>query len=104
MRKFWLAYMAKAVIVFPGGYGTLDELFEILTLVQTRRMTKHMPIVLFGTEYWREVINFDALVRHGTINASDVNLMHRTDSVDDAYNWLIQQLTEQALGKPGAML
>ena len=104
MRKFWLAYMAKAVIVFPGGYGTLDELFEILTLVQTKRMTKRMPIVLFGTEYWREVINFDALVRHGTIDAADVNLVHRTDSVDDAYDWLLLQLTEQALGKPGPML
>ncbi len=104
MRKFWLAYMAKAVIVFPGGFGTLDELFEVLTLVQTKRMTKHMPIVLFGTEYWREVINFDALVRHGTIDAADVDLVHRTDSVDDAYDWLILQLTEQALGKPGAML
>ncbi len=104
MRKFWLVYMAKAVIVFPGGYGTFDELFEVLTLVQTKRMTKHMPIVLFGTEYWSEVINFDALVRHGTINAADVDLMHRTDSVDDAYEWLIHQLAEQALGKPGAML
>ena len=104
MRKFWLSYMAKAVIVFPGGYGTLDELFEMLTLVQTRRMTKRMPIVLFGTDYWGEVINFDALVRHGTINAADVDLVHRTDSVDDAYEWLTRQLTEQALGKPGAML
>ena len=104
MRKFWLAYMAKAVIVFPGGYGTLDELFEVLTLVQTKRMTKRMPIVLFGTDYWKEVINFDALVRHGTIDAADVNLVHRTDSVDDAYAWLVQQLAEQALGKPGAML
>ena len=104
MRKFWLAYMAKAVIVFPGGYGTLDELFEVLTLVQTKRMTKRMPIVLFGTDYWREVIDFDALVRHGTIDPADVDLVHRTDSVDDAYEWLILQLTEQALGKPGAML
>ena len=104
MRKFWLAYMAKAVIVFPGGFGTLDELFEVLTLVQTRRMTKHMPIVLFGTEYWREVINFDALVRHGMIDAADVDLVYRTDSVEDAYDWLIRELTEQALGQPGAML
>ncbi len=104
MRKFWLSYMAKAVIVFPGGYGTLDELFEVLTLVQTKRMTKRMPIVLFGTQYWGEVINFDALVRHGTINAEDVDLVHRTDSVDDAYEWLTRQLTEQALGKPGVML
>ncbi|MBS1217953.1 MAG: lysine decarboxylase [Proteobacteria bacterium] len=104
MRKFWLAYTTKALIVFPGGFGTLDELFEVLTLVQTKRMTKHMPIVLFGTEYWREVINFDAMVRHGTIDPADVNLVHRTDSVDDAYDWLTHQLTEQALGKPGAML
>jgi uncharacterized protein (TIGR00730 family) len=104
MRKFWLAYMAKAVIVFPGGYGTLDELFEVLTLVQTKRMTKPMPIVLFGTEYWKEVIDFDALVRHGTINAADVDLVYRTDSVDDAYEWIVRHLAEHALGKPGAML
>ena len=70
MRKFWLAYMAKAILVFPGGFGTLDELFEMLTLKQTRRMNKPMPIVLFGNDYWREVINFDALVRHGTIDAN----------------------------------
>ena len=104
MRKFWFAYLAKAVIVFPGGFGTLDELFELLTLVQTRKMRKPMPIVLFGTEYWRQVIDFDALVRHGTINAPDVELMHRTDSVDDAYDWTVRQLAEHALGQPGPML
>lgn len=104
MRKFWLAYMAKAMIVFPGGYGTLDELFEVLTLKQTGRMSKPMPIVLFGTEYWKEVINFDALVKHGTIDAADVDLVHRTDSVDDACTWLMKHLTEEALGKPGPML
>jgi len=104
MRKFWFAYLAKAVIVFPGGFGTLDELFEVLTLVQTKKMTKPMPIVLFGNAYWSEVINFDALVKHGTINAADVNLMHRTDSVDEAFDWVVAQLTEHALGKPGAML
>jgi uncharacterized protein (TIGR00730 family) len=104
MRKFWFAYLAKAVLVFPGGFGTLDELFELLTLVQTRRMKKPMPIVLFGAEYWREVIDFDVLVRHGTINARDVELTHRTDSVDDAYDWIVRQLAEHALGQPGAML
>ena len=104
MRKFWFAYLAKAVIVFPGGYGTLDELFELLTLTQTRRMKKPMPIVLYGTEYWRQVVDFDALVRHGMIDAKDVELMHRTDSLDDAYEWVIRQLTEHALGQPGAML
>ena len=96
--------MAKEMVVLPGGYGTLDELFEVLTLVQTRRLSKPMPIVLFGREYWGEVINFDALVRHGTIDARDVELVHRTDSVDDAFGWLQRHLTEEALGKPGAML
>jgi len=104
MRKFWFAYLAKAVIVFPGGFGTLDELFELLTLVQTKKMVKPMPIVLFGTEYWGEVINFDALVRHGTIDAADLDLMFRTDSVDAAYDWIVAQLREYALDQPGPML
>jgi len=104
MRKFWFAYLAKAVIVFPGGYGTLDELFELLTLVQTRKMKKPMPIVLFGTEYWRQIVDFDALARYGTIDPGDIELMHRTDSVDDAYDWIVRQLAEKALGQPGATL
>jgi uncharacterized protein (TIGR00730 family) len=104
MRKFWFAYLAKAVIVFPGGYGTLDELFELLTLVQTRKMKKPMPIVLFGTEYWREVIDFDALASHGMINHEDVGLVHRTDSIEEAYDWIVAQLSEKALAQPGATL
>jgi hypothetical protein len=104
MRKFWFAYLAKAVIVFPGGYGTLDELFELLTLVQTRKLTKPMPIVLFGTDYWQEVVDFDALVRHGTISPGDVDLVYRTNSVEEAYDWIVKQLAEHALGRPGAML
>ena len=104
MRKFWFVYLAKAIIVFPGGYGTLDELFEILTLVQTHKVRKALPIVLFGTQYWKEVINFDALADHGTINRGDIDLMYRTDSVDDAYCCVVKQLAEKALGQPGAML
>ena len=104
MRKFWFYYLAKAVIVLPGGFGTLDELFELLTLVQTRKMKKPMPIVLFGSEYWSQVINFDALVSHGMINAVDVSLVHRTDSVDDAYDYLVKHLTDEALGRPGATM
>jgi uncharacterized protein (TIGR00730 family) len=104
MRKFWFAYLAKAVIVFPGGFGTFDELFELLTLVQTHKLRKPMPIVLFGTEYWKEVVNFDALVRHGTISARDIDLVHRTDSVDNAYDWIVLKLAEHALGQPGPML
>src|SRR5947209_19660581 len=75
MRKFWFAYLAKAVIVMPGGYGTMDELFEILTLVQTKKMRKPMPIVLFGTEYWKKIIDFDALAKHGMIGMKDTELM-----------------------------
>jgi uncharacterized protein (TIGR00730 family) len=104
MRKFWFAYLAKAVIVFPGGFGTLDELFELLTLQQTHKMRKHMPVVLFGTRYWDEVINFDALVKHGNIDAPDVNLVYRTDSVDAAYEYITKQLSEYSLKEPGAML
>ena len=104
MRKFWFAYLAKAMIVFPGGFGTLDELMEVATMVQTRKMRKPMPVVLFGGEYWNEVVNFDAMVKHGTISAADLDVMHRTDSVDEAYDWVVAQLTAHALGKPGAMM
>jgi len=104
MRKFWFVYLAKAVVLFPGGYGTLDELFEILTLVQTRKMKKRMPLVLFGPKFWNEVVNFDALVRHGTISPEDASLFHFTDSVDEAYELITRGLTEHALGSPGAVL
>ncbi|HTN26290.1 MAG TPA: LOG family protein [Burkholderiales bacterium] len=104
MRKFWFYYLAKAVLIFPGGFGTLDELFELLTLVQTRRMTKPMPIVLCGTTFGDEVVNFDALVKHGTISEKDISLVRRTDSVDEAYEWLVKELTEHMLKRPGAIL
>jgi uncharacterized protein (TIGR00730 family) len=104
MRKFWFAYLAKALLVFPGGFGTLDELFEILTLRQTRKMKKHLAIVLFGTTYWDEVINFDALVRHGTIDREDLQLFHRTDSVEEAYEIVTRELTQYALAERGAIL
>ena len=104
MRKFWFVYLAKAVVLFPGGFGTLDELFEILTLVQTRKMKKRMPIVLFGAKFWNEVVNFDALVKYGTISPGDLELFHRTDSIDEAYDIVTRGLTEYALGSPGAVL
>jgi len=104
MRKFWFVYLAKAVVLFPGGFGTLDELFEILTLVQTHKTRKRMPIVLFGSKYWDEVINFDALVKYGTISLGDLDLFHRTDSLDEAYDIITKGLTENALGSPGLAL
>jgi hypothetical protein len=104
MRKFWFAYLAKAVIVFPGGFGTLDELFEVLTLLQTRKIRKHLPVVLFGTRYWEQVIDFDALVRNGMIDAGDVAIFHPTDSVDDAFEFITKSLARYALAERGAIL
>jgi uncharacterized protein (TIGR00730 family) len=104
MRKFWFVYLAKAVVLFPGGFGTMDELFEILTMVQTRKMKKRMPIVLFGTKFWDDVVNFDALVRYGTISPEDLNLFHRIDSVDEAYAIITRGLVENSLSAPGAFL
>ena len=104
MRKFWFTYTAKAIVFFPGGFGTLDELFEMLTLLQTGKVRKHMPIVLFGSAFWNEVVNFDTLVRHGTIDAKDIELVTITDSLDEAYDVLTRALTDYALPSPGASL
>jgi uncharacterized protein (TIGR00730 family) len=104
MRKFWFAYLAKAMVIMPGGFGTFDELFEILTLVQTRKIRKRLPIVLFGKSFWSEAVNFDALVRHGTISPEDLALFLATDSVDEAFDYVTQQLTTYALHDPGPSL
>ena len=79
MRKLWFAHLARALIVFPGGFGTLDELAEILTLAQTGKLLRPVPVLLFGSSYWKEVINFDALVRHGMIDRSDLDLFQYAD-------------------------
>ena len=92
MRKFWFIYLAKALVIFPGGFGTMDEFFEVLTLIQTKKPRKTMPVVLFGNEYWDEVINFDAFVRWGTVSAEDLEVFYKTDSVDDAYKYLTGKL------------
>jgi uncharacterized protein (TIGR00730 family) len=97
MRKFWFAYLAKAMVVFPGGYGSLDELMEILTLVQTKKLNKKIIIVLYGSQFWKEVINFDALVRHGTISPDDLNLFEFADDVDTAQRILQEGLIKYHL-------
>jgi uncharacterized protein (TIGR00730 family) len=79
MRKLWFAHLARALIAFPGGFGTFDELFEILTLAQTKKIDRSIPVFLYGSAYWKEVINFDALVRHGTIGAEDLKLFEFVD-------------------------
>jgi hypothetical protein len=84
MRKLWFAHLARALIVFPGGFGTFDELFEMLTLAQTRKLDRNMLILLYGSTYWREVINFEALVRHGVIGDEDLKLFSFVDSPREA--------------------
>jgi uncharacterized protein (TIGR00730 family) len=74
MRKLWFAHLARALVVFPGGFGTLDELTEIITLAQTKKLDRRIPILLYGASYWHEILNFDALVRHGMISAEDLQL------------------------------
>jgi uncharacterized protein (TIGR00730 family) len=92
MRKFWFVYLAKALVIFPGGFGTMDEFFEVLTLIQTKKPRKTMPVVLFGNEYWDEVIDFEAFVRWGTVSPEELEIFHKTDSVDDAYKYLTGRL------------
>lgn len=101
MRKFWFIYLAKALVAFPGGFGTLDELFEVMTLVQTRKLKKRMPVVLYGTAFWDKVLDLQAMVDFGTIGADDLHLFHKTDDVDDAYAYITRELTESALASPG---
>jgi uncharacterized protein (TIGR00730 family) len=94
MRKFWFTYLAKAMVVMPGGFGTLDEFMEMVTLVQTKKIRKPLPIVLFGTEYWDEVLNFGPMVRLGMISPEDLDLFYRTNSVDEAFEHLTRELGE----------
>jgi uncharacterized protein (TIGR00730 family) len=84
MRKLWFAHLARALVVFPGGFGTLDELSEILTLAQTKKLDRNIPILLYGSEYWKEVINFDAMLRFGMISAEDLALMEFVDDPESA--------------------
>jgi uncharacterized protein (TIGR00730 family) len=103
MRKFWFAYLAKALVVFPGGFGTLDELSELLTLAQTEKLAKKMVIVLYGTTYWKEILNMDALVRYGMISESDLDLFQYADDPETAMQQLRDGLTQFYL-QPAAPL
>jgi hypothetical protein len=88
LRKYWFISLAKALVVFPGGFGTLDEFMETLTLVQTNKVKKKFPIVLYGSEFWKKIINFDALVEYGVISPEDLNLFRFCDNVKDAYDYI----------------
>ena len=97
MRKFWFAYLAKALVVFPGGFGTMDELMELLTLTQTQKLAKKMTIVLYGKKYWQEIINFDALVKYGMISPEDLDLFQYADDPQTAFDLLKTGLMSYAL-------
>ena len=104
MRKFWFTYMAKAVVVMPGGFGTMDELFELMTLIQTLKMKKRPPVVLFGREFWDKVIDLKALADFGTIDEKDLKMFLRTDSVDEAFEFITTELTKTAMVDTGPSL
>jgi uncharacterized protein (TIGR00730 family) len=98
MRKFWFAYLSKALVIFPGGFGTLDELFEILTLAQTQKLAKKILVVIYGSEYWKRLINFDVMIDAGTIAASDLDLFHMADSPEEGFEFLREGLTKYHFG------
>jgi len=109
MRKFWFAYLSKALVVFPGGFGTLDELFEVLTLVQTDKLSKKIGVVLYGREYWEQVLNLKPMAEWGAIAQKDLELLHYADTPVDAFQHLrdhliahhLEPTTEQEAAAPG---
>lgn len=98
MRKFWFAYLAKALVIFPGGFGTLDELFEILTLAQTQKLAKKILVVIYGREYWERLINFQTMVDAAAISAKDLELFKMVDSPEEGFEYLREGLTKYHLG------
>lgn len=103
MRKFWFVYLAKALIVFPGGFGTLDELMEVLTLVQTGKIKKEMKIIVYGEEFWKKIVNFDALADMGVISREDMELFDFCNTVDDAFGKITAHLEEHYLDKEASL-
>ncbi len=97
MRKLWFAYLSKALVVFPGGFGTLDEMFEILTLVQTQKLAKKITVVIYGSDYWKKVFNLDVLVDTGAISPKDIDLIQFADTPEQAFELLRHGLTENYL-------
>jgi uncharacterized protein (TIGR00730 family) len=99
MRKFWFVYLAKALIIFPGGFGTLDELMEVLTLVQTEKIKKQIKIIIYDEKYWKKIINFDALIDYGTISESDMNLFSFAATIQDAFELITAHFEKYYLRK-----
>ncbi len=104
MRKFWFAYLAKALVIMPGGYGTLDEFFELLTLVQTKKIKKKMPIILYDGNYWNSVLNIGEMHRKGMISKDDLKLFKIADTVDEAFEFLKVELAKHYIDLPTSLL
>jgi len=100
MRKYWFAYLAKALVVFPGGFGTLDEMFELLTLAQTRKLAKPITVVIYGSEYWKTIINLEAMAEKGAISLKDLDLFKFADTPEQAFEMLKAGLTANHLDSP----
>ncbi len=92
IRKFWFVYLAQAAVIFPGGFGTLDEFMELITLIQTHKIKRDIPIVVYGKEYWQDVLNLEALERWGTISAADLDLLHFSDDVSEAFDYITARI------------
>ena len=92
MRKFWFIYLTKGIVVWPGGFGTLDELFDVLTLLETKKITRKIPIVLFGKDFWEGLIDWDKLISNNLISKSDLDLFIILDSVDETFDYLINNM------------
>ncbi len=104
IRKYWFAYLAKALVVFPGGFGTLDEMFEVLTLAQTEKLAHQIKVILYGSSYWKAILNFDALVEKGAISPKDLDLFQMADSPDEAFALLQSGLMEHHLDPEGRFI
>jgi uncharacterized protein (TIGR00730 family) len=97
MRKFWFAYMAKALVIFPGGFGTLDEMFELLTLAQTQKLSSKIDVVLYGTEYWSQILNLKPMVEWGAVSPGDLDALHPADTPQEAFDRLREHLIRHHL-------
>ena len=97
MRKFWFAYLAKALVIFPGGFGTLDEMFEFLTLAQTEKLARPISVVMYGSRYWNQILNLEAMAEHGLIARSDLNIFRFADTPEEAFDLLKEDLTHHHL-------
>lgn len=99
MRKFWFAYLAKALIVFPGGFGTMDEFFEIMTLIQTGKIKKKMKLIVYDEKYWKSIVNFEGLIDNGVISRTDMHLFSFCNSVDDAFDMIVEHFEKHYLNE-----